>query len=57
MGRAASTGDDGTQTARLRLFGPGKHLVRHAVRRQDPGLEWNAEFLQHCHGVLHDFPI
>jgi hypothetical protein len=40
-----------------RLFGVREHLIGHAVRRDDPRLMRDAEFLENLHCVLQGGPV
>ena len=57
MRRPARTGDDGLQATAGGGFGIGKHVVGHAMRRDDACLVRDAELLQDRDCVLHGVPV
>src|SRR5512139_3823679 len=57
VGGAAGAGDDRLEPARLRSGRIFVQQVRRAMRRNDPGLERDAELLQQQRGVLHHLPV
>ena len=57
MGCAACARDDGANAATLRGFGVSKHIIGHAVRRDNFGFKRHAELFEYVCRVFHNRPV